>query len=241
MNKAAESEHKIKGKDITVKKADVKQGKIYVGKLPASGVDEEDVENHFSQFGDVAEVIRPIDKMKDNKPKNFCFDTFEKERVAKQMIEEGSCTINCSKMMIKSVTPNPRDPSARGGMGGGMRGRGGRGGNFGGSPWMNQGGGGYGGGGWGGGYGGGAWGGDGGYGGGQGGFNNGGNWGGNQGGYGGQMGGGFGGGQGGFGGNNGNFRGGMGGQGGGWSNGGGKMRGGRGGGGGKFIQTCSNL
>ena len=117
MNKAAESEHKIKGKDITVKKADVKQGKIYVGKLPASGVDEEDVENHFSQFGDVAEVIRPIDKMKDNKPKNFCFDTFEKERVAKQMIEEGSCTINCSKMMIKSVTPNPRDPSSRGGIG----------------------------------------------------------------------------------------------------------------------------
>ena len=32
------------------------------------------------QFGTVSEVIRPIDKSKNNEPKNFCFVTFEKER-----------------------------------------------------------------------------------------------------------------------------------------------------------------
>ena len=198
------TEHKLKGKTITVKKADVKPGKVYIGKLPDSGVGEDEIKEHFSQFGNIAEVIRPIDKMKNNEPKNFCFVTFERERVAKKLIEEGSCTINGHKMQIKQVTPNPRDPSQRGGhMGGG----GGQRGGYGGSPWMNQGGGGggWGGqqqGGWGGdggyggagagGYGGGQWGGDGGYGGGYGGgqgMGGGGGWGGQQGGDGGGQGG----------------------------------------------------
>ena len=109
------TEHKLKGKTITVKKADVKPGKVYIGKLPDSGVGEDEIKEHFSQFGNIAEVIRPIDKMKNNEPKNFCFVTFERERVAKKLIEEGSCTINGHKMQIKQVTPNPRDPSQRGG------------------------------------------------------------------------------------------------------------------------------
>jgi len=150
IEKAADgSEHKLKGKAITVKKADIKTGKVYVGKLPEEGIDEEVIKEHFSQYGAIAEVIRPIDKSKNNEPKNFCFVTFERERVAKKLIEEGTCTIMGTKMQIKQVTPNPRDPSSRG-----------RGG-YGGSPWMNQGWGGQGG--WG--AGGGQWGQDGGYGG----------------------------------------------------------------------------
>ena len=186
-----------------MKKADVKPGKVYVGKLPDSGVGEEEIKEYFSQYGNIAEVIRPIDKSKDNEPKNFCFVTFERERVAKKLIEEGSCTINGHKMMIKQVTPNPRDPAQRGGGGmGGHRGgqRGGHGG-YGGSPWMNQGGG------WGG-QAQGGWGNDGGYG---GGYGNGGQWGGGDAGYGGGYGSGMGGG--GWGGQ-------QGGQGG-WSQGGG--------------------
>ena len=35
----------------------------------------------FQQYGAVSEVIRPIDKSKNNEPKNFCFVTFEKERL----------------------------------------------------------------------------------------------------------------------------------------------------------------
>jgi len=52
----APNEHKVKGKAITVKKADVKQGKIYVGKLPEAGCEVEDIQAHFQQFGAVAEV-----------------------------------------------------------------------------------------------------------------------------------------------------------------------------------------
>ena len=94
-----------------MKKADIKPGKVYVGKLPESGLGEEEIREHFSQFGNIAEVIRPIDKSKNNEPKNFCFVTFERERVAKKLIEEGTCLINGHKMQVKQVTPNPRDPS----------------------------------------------------------------------------------------------------------------------------------
>jgi len=207
MEACAAEEHSIKGKKSTVKKADVKAGKIYLGKIPESGVTEDDIRAHFSEFGVVTEVIRPIDKMKNNEPKNFCFITFEKERISKKMIMQGSVNINGHKLMIKEVTPNPRDPNARGGMRGGMRG----------------------------GYGGGAWGGDQGYGGGYGGGwgeqagGYGGGYGEQAGGYGGYSAGGYGQAAGGYGGG---YGGGAGGYGGGM--GGGKMRGApRGGAGGR--------
>lgn len=209
MEVAAGEEHSIKGKKSTVKKADVKPGKIYLGKIPESGVSEDDIRNYFSEFGTVTEVIRPIDKMKNNEPKNFCFITFEKDRISKKMIMQGTANINGHRLMIKEVTPNPRDPSQRGGRGG-MRG--GYGGAWGGDQ-------GYGG------YGGGAWGGD------QSGGYGGGSWGGDQsGGYGGygQAAGGYGGGAGGYGGA---AAGGYGGYNAGGMGGGGKMRGGPRGGG----------
>merc|ERR1711988_644916 len=130
---SAQEAHVIKGKKVTCKKAEAKQGKIYVGKLPTEGVSVEDIQNYFAQFGPVAEVVRPIDKSKNDEPKNSCFVTFDREETAKKLIEEGTCTIMGTKMQIKQVTPNPRDPSSRG-----------RGG-YGGSPWMNQGWGGQGG------------------------------------------------------------------------------------------------
>ena len=101
---------------MSVKKFDTKPGKIYVGKLPDSGVGEGEIKEHFSQFGNVSQVIRPIDWRKDNTPKNFCFVTFEKERVAKKLIEEGTCDIGIGghKIQIKKVTSRPRDQSTRG-------------------------------------------------------------------------------------------------------------------------------
>ena len=77
-----------------------------MGWLPDSGVSEAEIKDHFSQFGKVTEVIMPID----NTPKNFCFVTFENERVVRKLIEEGTCYIGGHKMKIKQVTPNPRDP-----------------------------------------------------------------------------------------------------------------------------------
>ena len=117
-----------------------------MGWLPCSGVTDDEIKNHFSQFGTVTEVIRPIDKSKDNTTKNFCFVTFEKERVARKLIEEGTCIIGGHKMQIKQVTPNPRDPwmNPGGGWGndGGYSGFGGQWGNDGGyGGGMGQGGG----------------------------------------------------------------------------------------------------
>lgn len=171
-------EHTVKGKKVTSKKADIKSGKIYVGKLPDDGITEDDIRTFFSDHGVVTEVIRPIDKTKNNEPKNFCFVNFEKERVSKKMIQMGSVNINGHKLMIKEVNPNPRDPANRGrggrGGGGGYGGYGAGAGGYGGGAWDQGGygaevwgdssgyGGGYGGaggydqsGGYGGGYGGG--------------------------------------------------------------------------------------
>ena len=76
----------VKGKKITCKKAEAKQGKIYLGNLPAEGVANEDIEAHFQAFGPVAEVVRPVDKSKNNEPKNFAFVTFDREETAKQLV-----------------------------------------------------------------------------------------------------------------------------------------------------------
>merc|ERR1711997_449837 len=68
--------HVVKGKKVTCKKAEARQGKIYVGKLPAGeALSKEDLQAHFEQFGSVVEVVRPVDKMKNNEPKTFAFIT----------------------------------------------------------------------------------------------------------------------------------------------------------------------
>ena len=101
---------------------------------------KEDLQEHFSQFGEVVEVVRPVDKMKNNEPKTFAFITFAREDAAKQLVKQGSTVVGEFSLEIKKVTP--KDPS------GGYQGWGGAG--WGGAAW----GGGYGGyGGYGGGYG----------------------------------------------------------------------------------------
>ena len=172
LDKAVASEHTIKAKKVAVKKAQAKQGKIYVGKLNPE-ISDEDIKTHFSQYGTISNIEQPFDKVK-NERKNFCFITFDKEEPAKKLLKEGSVNLNGQELEVKKVTPKP-DVRGMGGFGGG---RGGRGGGAGG-PWGGYGAswGGYGDY-WSGGYGGygndpyyGGWGGYGGYGG-------GGNWGG---------------------------------------------------------------
>ena len=49
--------HVVKGKKVTCKKAEARQGKIYVGKLPpGDAMSKEDLQSHFEQFGEVVEV-----------------------------------------------------------------------------------------------------------------------------------------------------------------------------------------
>merc|ERR1711973_360199 len=161
LSAACENEnHVIKGKKATCKKAEARQGKIYVGRIPAEGVTTEDLQAHFATHGAVAEVVRPVDKTNNDTPKNFAFVTFEKEEVAKQLVKLGTTNVNGHDLDIKRVTPKDHRGGMRGGMGGGYGGGygdpygyGGYGGGYG-DPYGGYGG--YGAGGWGAGYGGGA-------------------------------------------------------------------------------------
>jgi len=169
----SQAEHNIQNKKVAVKKAQAKQGKVYIGKLPAD-LSDDDIKNHMATFGTIANIEQPFDKMKSER-KNFCFITYEREDVAKKLLKEGTVYINGHEMEVKKVTPKPQfpggmDPSqmymmGRGGYHGGPGGHGGQWGGPGGQ--------------WGGGYGGDAY----------------GSWGGYEGGYGG-----YGGGYGGYGG-----------------------------------------
>lgn len=121
LNNAIEAkEHTVKNKEVAVKKAQAKQGKVYVGKLQPELTDAE-IKEHFEKFGVIANVEQPFDKTK-NERKNFCFITFEKEDAAKQLLKLGTTTVNGHDLDIKRVTV--KDPL----MAGLARGRGGYGG-----------------------------------------------------------------------------------------------------------------
>ena len=109
----------VQGKKVTCKKAEARQGKIYVGKLPTEGLTTDEIREHFATLGPVAEVVRPVDKTNNDAPRNFAFVTFEKEDIAKQLVKEGTTTINGHEVEIKRVTPKD---GGRGGMRGGYAG-----------------------------------------------------------------------------------------------------------------------
>lgn len=162
----AQTAHVVKGKKVTCKKAEARQGKIYVGKLPAGeALTKEDIQAHFEQFGSVVEVVRPVDKMKNNEPKTFAFITFAREDSAKHLVKLGQTSLGGEIVEIKKVTPKEQ---MGGGGWGGQGGYGGHQGGGGGWGYADPYGGGYGYGGYAdpyGGYGGGYGGGWGGYGG----------------------------------------------------------------------------
>ena len=93
-----------------MKKAQAKQGKVYVGKLQPELTDEQ-IREHFTQYGVIANVEQPFDKAK-NERKNFCFITFEKEEAAKQLLKLGQTTVNGMELDVKRVTV--KDPMMAG-------------------------------------------------------------------------------------------------------------------------------
>ncbi|CAH0551120.1 unnamed protein product [Brassicogethes aeneus] len=136
-------EHTINNKKIDAKKAKAKQGKLFVGGLTAELTDD-DIKNHFGQFGSIVQVELPFDKVK-NQRKAFCFITYESEQTVNDILKNPKQTIKDKEVDVKKATPKP--DQGRGGFGGfggrgGARGRS-RGG-YGNQNW-NQGYGGYGG------------------------------------------------------------------------------------------------
>merc|ERR1711997_639759 len=128
----ATEEHNIKNKKVAVKKAQAKQGKVYVGKLPKDDkLSDDAIKEFFAGYGAIAAVEQPFDKVKSER-KNFCFITFEKEESAKALLKVGSVTNNDTdgnpiELEVKKVTVKaPVGPGAMG-----FAGRGGRGGGYG--------------------------------------------------------------------------------------------------------------
>lgn len=115
----AKPEQVILGRTCTVKRATVKvkQGKIYIGKLPTEGITEEDIRSHFSQFGTVLEVVRPVDKAKNDEPKSYAFITFAREEISRQLVKLGGDVLNGHKFNIKPViTKDPTQVPGRPGV-----------------------------------------------------------------------------------------------------------------------------
>ena len=59
--------------------------------------------HNFLQFGSVVEVIRPVDKMRGDAPKNFCFVTFDREEPARKLVKEGFTTIKGHQVVVGRV------------------------------------------------------------------------------------------------------------------------------------------
>ncbi|CAG5114304.1 Oidioi.mRNA.OKI2018_I69.chr2.g8364.t1.cds [Oikopleura dioica] len=136
----AQQHHELDGKKIDPKKAQRRDGKMFVGGvLPATTDDE--IKAYFEQFGEVEEIIRPVNK-ESNENKPFCFVLFKRDGVLSKCTKQRFHEINGKRCECKASFPKD------GQQGGGMRG--GRGNYHGG----NQFGGGHFAGGFGGGYGG---------------------------------------------------------------------------------------
>merc|ERR1712029_931407 len=118
-NTVLSQDHAIKGKKVAVKKAASKQGKIYIGKFKDPSISEDVIREHFSQYGQVVEIQRPVDRSKDSEPKNFCFVTFDKEESANALLKKGTVVVNGQEVEVKKVTIKPETMMMRGGMRGG--------------------------------------------------------------------------------------------------------------------------
>ena len=130
------------------KRAKAKPGKIYVGGLPPE-LEENAIRDYFTQnFGPVAEIESPYDKERGRR-KNFCFVTFEREEVLKDVLANNRQKIGEHTVDVKKASPRPKMPM--GGMGGPWGGYNGFYGGYGGAYGGYYDYGGYYGGGWGGG------------------------------------------------------------------------------------------
>lgn len=130
--------HNLDGKKIDPKKAERRDGKMFVGGVKADTTDET-IKMYFSQFGDVETVDRPVDKST-GVNKSFCFVTFRKDGVMKHAVKARYHEIDGKRCECKEGVPKAQMQQGGGHGGGWQQGGGGYGGGYGG-----HGGGGYGG------------------------------------------------------------------------------------------------
>lgn len=99
-------EHIIKNKKIVVKKAQPKQGIIFVGGLPKEDeLSDEAIKTFFSRFGAVDGIKHPADKVNGGK-KPFCFVYFQSADTAKSLISRGKVVLDGYTLEIGRATLN---------------------------------------------------------------------------------------------------------------------------------------
>lgn len=123
-------QHTIKGKTSEPKRAKMRSGKVFVGGLN-SEISDEDIKEHFGQFGKIVDIEMPFDKQK-NQRKGFCFIVYECMDSVKTVLKNSETTINGKRVDIKKAIPRSNDTWAFSYVGprGGFRGGRGRGGYF---------------------------------------------------------------------------------------------------------------
>ncbi|CAH1794838.1 unnamed protein product, partial [Owenia fusiformis] len=154
----AVSTHSLHGRNIDPKRAKARTARDPVKKVFVGGLDPdlpvEAIREHFSVHGKIEEIDLPFDKAK-NQRRQFCFITFESEKVVDAVCEEAKQIIGGKEVDVKKATPKQdRHPGGydesngggwagpRWGNGPGDRGRGrgrGRGGYNNQGGWGNQG------------------------------------------------------------------------------------------------------
>lgn len=100
-------EHYVKNKKVVVKKAQPKQGIIFVGKLPKEEeLSDESIKEYFSRYGVVDGIKHPMDKVRGVK-KNFCFVYFQSTDSAKAVLSLGKVMIENFELEVGKATLNP--------------------------------------------------------------------------------------------------------------------------------------
>ena len=89
---------------------DIDQLKIYVGNLPpGEALSKEDLTRHFSQFGEVVEVTRPVNKFK-KEPFAFAFITFASASVVENLINQKNTEVGSFQLQIKPAKSQVKKP-----------------------------------------------------------------------------------------------------------------------------------
>ena len=76
--------------------------KIYVGKFQdATSISEGQIREYFSQYGQVVDIQRPVDRSKNSEPKDFCFITFDTEDPVNQLLKKETLNIEGQKVFAR--------------------------------------------------------------------------------------------------------------------------------------------
>ncbi|CAG0900677.1 unnamed protein product [Cyprideis torosa] len=97
----AKSEHIISGKKVDPKQARAKTGRIFIGGINTA-LTEEDIKEHFGQFGNVVDVQMPMNHEKGTH-KGFAFVTYDAMDPIKILLEDPHQTIKGKTVECKKV------------------------------------------------------------------------------------------------------------------------------------------